>query len=110
MDWMRRVRSGGLAVALLMVLGVAPAWAGTVRGSGTVTAKSAAQQTLLVDDQVTVKITPDTQLVDSAGNRLSFDSIPVSGDQDGQVLVDYEGSQSGSAVVADRVVVTLLTE
>lgn len=110
MGWMRRFRSGGLAVALLLMLAAAPAWAGSVHDSGVVTGKSSAQQTLLVDDHVTVKITSDTQIVDPNGNRVSFDSIPVAGGPGGQALVEYQGTQSGGEVVADRVVVRLLTE
>lgn len=114
MDWMRRIRSVGLAVAVLLGLGVgaSPALAGSVRSGGMVTGKSSTPQTLVVDHHVTVEITPDTQIVDPAGNRVSFASIPVprSGVPGNRALVDYEGAQSGSAVVADRVVVRIVTE
>jgi hypothetical protein len=109
MDWIRRLRNAGLGLALLLALVAGPAWAGTVSGSGMVTAKSSTPQTLVVDDQVTVRITPDTQLVDPAGNPVAFADIPVGGPA-GQVLVDYRGIQAGSGVVADRVVVTVVTE
>lgn len=114
MDWMRRVRSVGLAAALLLGLGLGatPALAGSVRSGGMVTGKSSTPQTLVVDDHVTLEITPDTQIVDAAGNRVSFASIPVpqSGMPGNRALVDYEGQQSGSAVVVDRVVVRIVTE
>ena len=110
---MRRFRAATLAIAVLLMLGAVPAWAGTTSGSGMVTGKIDSPQTLFVGDQVSVRITPDTQIVDLAGNPVSFDEIPapgVAGPHAGQAVVQYTGSQTPNGVVADRVVVKIVTQ
>lgn len=104
-----RLRRCILATGILLVLALAwgpAAGADGPRssGQGFLVAKKPEARTLVLEDEVLVRVDDDTRIYDGDRKRIAFESIPEP--ESGQILVEYSGDFAGrNTIRAERLVV-----
>ncbi|MBW2396571.1 MAG: hypothetical protein JRG95_20155 [Deltaproteobacteria bacterium] len=107
----KKIRSGLVALILAMSwLAASGAWAWT--DETTVESLVAGSRTLLLEDNITVRASDQTEIRDSNGVRIDFSEIPAPIDvAPAVVMVKVEGVLSGNTVQATKITVRpLLTQ
>ena len=103
---LRRVLATTAAAGLLLaVVGTALADGNPVRGEAFLEKKDSAKMTLILEDDIIVRVGEQTRIYDGDQKRISFATIPDPAR--GQVTVQYWGStpRKGGGIDADRLVV-----
>ena len=100
--WTRPLFLALVATAFL----AAPAMAGTVENI--LTAKIASSKTLKLEDGITVKVQPSTDLRGEKGEKITFDDIPDPATFPGHVMLKVEGPKIGSTVQATKLKIQAL--
>jgi hypothetical protein len=101
MGHLRKSATLGLVLLLACSLaGVALADpTGPVSGAGLVLEKDLAQQTVLLDGQIELQVTPETRILDARGNPITLETLPVAPRKDGFVEITGEATVSYQATV-----------
>jgi hypothetical protein len=104
-----------LGLTLLLAGGLAGAALGDparpTAGVSLVLEKDLAQQTVLLDGQILLHVTPVTEMLDAEGALITLADLPVAPNDDGLVemspeaMVRYEASASGGKLTATSIVV-----
>jgi len=92
----------------LLVVASATLAQGVVKGAGYLASKNAVSRVLMVREiqgDKSVKVLPDTRILDGDGNPMSFAAIP--GPTAGETLVQYEGVSVAGKVEATKIVVSV---
>jgi hypothetical protein len=85
--------------------------AGPTKGKGLVLEKDLVAQTVLLDGQIVLHVTPDTEILDSGGVPITLAELPTAPNQDGLVeitadaMVRYEASASDGKLIASSIAV-----
>ena len=113
MGHLRKVATLGLI--LLLACGLAGVAfgdpAGPTKGVSLVLEKDLAQQTVLLDGQILLHVTPETEIRDAQGALITLAELPVAPNEEGLVemipeaTVKYEASASGGKLIAKSIVV-----
>ena len=78
----------------------------TVRGAGLVLEKDLERQTVLLDGQVELQVTPETRIVDANGKAIRLESLPTAPRKGpfteitGEATVRYEATREKAKLVA----------
>ncbi len=91
-----------VVAASLLLAGAASAWSDET----TVQSKAPGSSSLLLEDDVTVRVGPSTEIRNANGVRIQYADIPDPEEvKPASVMVRVEGSRSGSVVTASKITV-----